>query len=59
MIQTEITKYITKELRQIVKNEGRQSETLKKRWIQLTKQGYKVFYTRAGKNENVTVFEAA
>lgn len=59
LIKTETTKHITKEMRQIVKNEGRQSDTLKKRWLQLTKQGYMVFYTRGGKNENVTVFEKA
>lgn len=58
MIQTETTKFITKELRQIVKTEGRDSDTLKKRWAQLTRQGYKVFYVRGGKNENVKVFEA-
>lgn len=57
-IQTETTKQITKELRQIVKTEGRNSETLKRRWMQLTRQGYTVLYTRGGKNENVTVFEA-
>lgn len=59
LIQTETTKQITKEMRQIVNTEGRQSDTLKKRWMQLTRQGYKVLYTRGGKNENVTVFEKA
>lgn len=58
-IRTETADYLTKELRTIVKTEGKRSDTLNKRCIQLRKQGYIVELVVAGKNQNWRVWEQA
>lgn len=56
-IRTETADYLTKELRTIVKTQGKRSDTLNKRCIQLRKQGYIVELVVAGKNQNWRVWE--
>lgn len=58
-IRTETADYLTKELRTIVKTEGKRSDTLNKRCIQLRKQGYIVELVVAGKNQSWRVWEQA
>lgn len=56
LIRTETADYLTKELRDIWKKEGK-SDTFHKRYVQLRRQGYEVLMNKGGKHSNWRVYE--